>query len=167
MDISQLRSLLIVLSTATILLACGCVQKGADQTKPNLTQMPTMQNASAETSAKVRYVQLNFLDGTSVGGKYVSETAAFTTIQYMYRLDPGWADVTLSTGGTKTVGYPEITNESGAIVAFKNTLINTMIDIENPAVVIKKAQQERETAENEDKTAREKLGWPPSPLSHS
>ena len=84
----------------------------------------------------------------------------------MYLLKPGYADVTLSTGGTKTVDYPEITNESGATVAFKNTLINTMVDIENPALVFKKFHQEQEAVENADKIGRAQRGWPPSPLNH-
>jgi Ser-tRNA(Ala) deacylase AlaX len=65
-------------------MACGCVQKGTDEAKTNLTQTPVTQNASDETSAKVRYVQLNFLNWSHAGGKHVSETAAFTTIQLMY-----------------------------------------------------------------------------------
>ena len=41
-----------------------------------------------ESQAKDRYVEISLLDGTKVGGKYVSETAAFTTILVMYTMDP-------------------------------------------------------------------------------
>jgi len=53
MDITKIRNLLAVLSIAVILLACGCVQKGADVSKNNVTQLPSqciLLNKSAELS---------------------------------------------------------------------------------------------------------------------
>jgi hypothetical protein len=56
--------------------------------------------------------------------------------------------------------YPEITRESGATVAFKISLIDTMVETGDPELLIEKVQQERENADNMDKIGREKRGWP-------
>lgn len=98
-------------------------------------------NSSASTIAPaVRYVQINLVDGTQVGGKYVSETAAFTTIDLMYTMDPNaytWI-------GGNYVKDPNkyVVKGNGTEIAIKNALINSMITINNPESVIEAVQGE-------------------------
>ncbi|MFZ3112950.1 hypothetical protein [Methanothrix sp.] len=102
--------------------------------------MSELNVSDTESQSNDRYVQINLLDGTSVGGKYVSETAAFTTINVMYMLDP---EAYTSYNGS-SVRDPDkyIIKGNGAEVAFKNSLIDTVYTIADPEEIIDKAQQE-------------------------
>lgn len=96
--------------------------------------------SDTESQSNDRYVQINLLDGTSVGGKYVSETAAFTTINVMYMLDP--KAYTSYNGSSVRDPDKYMIRGNGAEVAFKNSLIDTVYTIEDPEEIIAKAQQE-------------------------
>ena len=127
---------MVVLSIATILLACGCVQKGVDETKTNVTQTPATQNTSVvEPKTTEKWVQVNLLDGTSVVGKYVSDTAAYTTIVAMYTIDTN-AQRTDKTGQTVKDWNKYMAKANGDTIAIKNALINSMVIIDNPTSFI-------------------------------
>lgn len=128
-----------VLVMATVLAVAfiaGCTsapeKEASNQTSP-----------ATESQTKDRYVQINLLDGTSVGGKYVSETAAFTTIDVMYTLNPK-AYTFYNNSFDSYVKDPDkyIVRGNGAEIAIKNDLIDTMVTIEDPEQIIVKAQQE-------------------------
>lgn len=117
---------------ATLLIA-GCMsspEKGASNTSSSAPSVPN----------GVKYVQINLLDGTSVGGKYVSETAAFTTIDVLYTLDP--KAYTWINGSYVKDPAKYIVRGNGAEVAIKNSLIDTMVTIGDPDQIIAKAQQD-------------------------
>jgi hypothetical protein len=148
-----------VVTILVVLLAAGCVsspQKGSSNQSVPVN----------ESHTNVRYVQLNFLDGTSSGGKYVSETPAFTTIVWMYTIDPGATTMIVSSnlsGPTYVkVKDPDryLVVGNGNNVSFKNTLINTMIDIGDPTAMIEKTLQEFRDIRATDKFGLEKRGWP-------
>lgn len=116
-----------------VMLIAGC-------TSAPEKDMSELNVSDTESQSNDRYVQINLLDGTSVGGKYVSETAAFTTINVMYMLDP---EAYTSYNGS-SVRDPDkyIIKGNGAEVAFKNSLIDTVYTIADPEEIIDKAQQE-------------------------
>jgi hypothetical protein len=123
-----------------VLLMAGCVN-GPEKEASN-TSTSTSTSAPSTTSG-TRYVQINLLDGTSVGGKYVSETAAFTTINVMYTLDPE-ARTFYNNSYDSYVKDPDkyIVRGNGAEISIKNALINTMITVKDPEQIIAKAEQE-------------------------
>jgi len=113
-----------------VILAAGCTSAPVKETSTSNVSVKESQAAPnssvtvTETQAKDRYVQINILDGSYAGGKYVSETAAFTTIVVMYTYDPH-----ITVGNFFNKG-------NGAEVAFKNSLINTIIPIDEPTAMI-------------------------------
>ena len=129
------------------LLMAGCVSS------PEKEALNSSGTSAPSVPSGVKYVQINLLDGTSIGGKYVSETAAFTTIDVMYTLDPE-AHTFYNNSYDSYVKDPDkyIVRGNGAEVAIKNALINTMVTIGDPEQVIKKAQQEV----NDDAAAAQK-----------
>jgi hypothetical protein len=113
-----------------VILAAGCTSapvKETSTTNVSVTESQATSKPSVsvnETQAKDRYVQINLLDGSYAGGKYISETAAFTTIAVMYTYNPN-------------VGAGNFFNKgSGKEVAFKNSLINTITPIDEPTAMI-------------------------------
>lgn len=128
------------------LLMAGCVSSPEKEASNTST-------STSNAAGNVKYIQINLLDGTSVGGKYVSETAAFTTINVMYTLNPK-AYVFYNHSSDSYVKDPDkyIVRGNGAEVSIKNSLIDTMITIESPEKVIENAQQEV----NEDISAAQK-----------
>jgi outer membrane murein-binding lipoprotein Lpp len=131
-----------------VILAAGCTSAPVKETSTNVsvTSAPVTETATSsvsvtETQAKDRYVEISLLDGTKVGGKYVSETAAFTTILVMYTMDPS--------AYTSDVNYKAVKDPNkyfakgnGAEVSIKNSLINTMVTIDDPTSMIEATQQE-------------------------
>jgi hypothetical protein len=121
-----------MVAVLAVLLAAGCTSapvKETSTTNVSVTSAPVTETSTSsvsvtETQAKDRYVQINLLDGSYAGGKYVSETAAFTTIVVMYTYDPH-----ITVGNFFNKG-------NGAEVAFKNSLINTIIPIDEPTAMI-------------------------------
>jgi hypothetical protein len=106
-----------------------------------------VKESSINEGDSARYVQIDLLDGTQIGGKYVSETAAFTTIVVMYIMD---TDAYTFDAYHRAVKDPEkyFVKGNGAEISFKNSLINTMVTIDNPTTMIEANLQEmNETAE--------------------
>jgi len=132
-----------------VVLAAGCMsapEKGTSNQSVPVTN----------SQIKDRYVQINLLDGTSIGGKYVSETSAFTTIVVMYTLDPSAYTFDVN---NKPVKDPDkyFAKGNGAEVSIKNSLINTMVTIDEPTPMIEANLQEMNaTAEAMKKAAEEK-----------
>jgi hypothetical protein len=129
----QICIVILMAAVLAVLLTSGC------------TSSPEKEASNSSTSASkvedgVRYVQINFLDGTSAGGKYVSETAAFTTINVMYLLDPN--GYKYNNGSFVKDPNKYIVRGNGAEVRFKNELINSMVNIDDPEQFIVKTQQE-------------------------
>lgn len=93
-----------------VILAAGCTSSPEKETS-------TTNVSTTETQGTVRFVELNMIDGTKVGGKYVSESAAFITIVPMYVLDKD---------GFMTLG-------SGKEVGLKTSLVDTMVNINDPS----------------------------------
>jgi outer membrane murein-binding lipoprotein Lpp len=143
-----------------VVLAAGCTSAPVKETSTSNVSATESQATSTsnvpatESQASDRYVEISLLDGTKVGGKYVSETAAFTTILVMYTMDPNAYTYYKSPGhlehGSYTTG-PIITVKdpnkylvkgTGAEVSIKNSLINTMVTIEDPTPMIEATLQE-------------------------
>ena len=101
-----------------VLLAAGCVSS------------PVKEN-STEPKAAVKYVELHMLDGTKVGGKYVSESTAFTTITPLYLIDKN---------GIMSRG-------SGIDTAITTNLIATMITIGDPSSLVNTTLNQQALAE--------------------
>lgn len=142
----------IMVIAVLIVLFSGCI---STPEKGTVNESQTKVSEPQAKASGVRYVQVNFLDGTAAGGRYVSETPGFTTIDLMYLINPV---------ATKHIAYdiyvtdPDkyITRANGT-VGFKNDLINTMIDIGDPEALIKAKQQElREKEAAAQKVADEK-----------
>jgi len=108
-----------------VVLAAGCTSAPVKET----------------SSAKDRYVEISLLDGTKVGGKYVSETPAFTTIKVMYTMDPNAYTFDVN---AKAVKNPDkyFVKGNGVEVSIKNSLINTMVTIDEPTLMIEANLQE-------------------------
>lgn len=108
-----------------VLLAAGCTsapEKGTSTSNVSVT----------EPQGTVKYVELYMIDGTKVGGKYVSESAAFVTIVPMYILDKD---------GFMTAG-------SGKEVGLKTSLITSIVNIGDPSSSVAttlKAQSDKAT----------------------
>lgn len=144
----QFGIVVMMVAILTVLLTAGCTSSSE---KEALNTSATASNPENET----RYVQINFLDGTSAGGEYVSETAAFTTIKVMYILDPD--AYTRYNYSDDYVRDPDkyLIRGNGAEIGFKNALINTMTTIDNPEQFIEKTQQEvKEEADAAKKAAK-------------
>ena len=129
-----------------VILAAGCTSAPVKETSTNVsvTEQQATSNATVsvtETQAKDRYVEISLLDGTKVGGKYVSETAAFTTILVMYTMDPNAYTFDVN---NKAVKDPNkyFAKGNGAEISIKNSLINTMVTINEPTPMIEATQQE-------------------------
>jgi hypothetical protein len=132
----QINIVVVMAAILAVLLMSGCTsspEKGASN----------QSTSAAGPENDVKYVQINLLDGTSVGGKYVSETAAFTTINIIYTLNPE-AYTFYNNSYDSYVKDPDkyIMRANGAEIAIKNDLIDTMVTIDDPEQVIAKAQQE-------------------------
>lgn len=117
--------LLTILCIAAVLLFCGCV--GNNGTQTNVTKTNATHNATTAPQSTVRYVELRILDGTKVGGKYVSESASFTTIVPMYVIDK----------------YGTMIRGSGVETGITTSQIATMITIEDPSSWIDATLQEQ------------------------
>ena len=133
-----------------MILAAGCTSAPVKETSTSnvsVTESQATSNSNVpvtESQAKDRYVEINLLDGTKVGGKYVSETAAFTTILVMYTMDP---NAYMFDAYHKAVKNPDkyFVKGNGAEVSIKNSLINTMVTIDEPTPVIEATLQEMNT----------------------
>jgi hypothetical protein len=133
-----------------VLLAAGCTSapvKETSTTNVSVTSAPVTETSTSsvsvtETQAKDRYVQINLLDGSYAGGKFVSETAAFTTIVVMYTWDPNASGNFFAKG-------------SGEEVSFKNSLINTMVTIDEPTPMIEATLQKLNATDAAQKKAAE------------
>ena len=147
-----------------VILAAGCTSapvKETSTTNVSVTSSPVKESSTSsvsvtETQAKDRYVEISLLDGTKVGGKYVSETAAFTTILVMYTMDP---NAYTFDANYKAVKDPDkyFAKGNSAEVSIKNSLINTMVTIDEPTPMIKATLQElNATAAAMKKAANEK-----------
>ena len=134
-------SLVVVITTVlAVLLMAGCTSTPENGTS-NMNNSTSDEN---EPTADVRYVELNFADGTKAGGKYISESEAFVTIVPMYVIGP---DGNMAAGSGKEVGM-------------KTSLITSMVNIEDPTSYVAttlKAQEEKaaELAAIEKKKAEE------------
>jgi len=145
----QYEIIVLVAAILAVLLTAGCTSS------PEKEASNTSITASNPENG-IRYVQINFLDGTSAGGEYVSETAAFTTIKVMYLLNP--EAYTRYNYSNNYVRDPDkyIIRENGTEIGFKNQLINTMVTIDNPELFIEKTQQEvKEEAAATKKAAKD------------
>jgi hypothetical protein len=120
----------------SVLLAAGCVSSPQTNETAKATKIPV-----TDAQEKVRYIQINLLDGTSVGGKYVSETPAFTTINVMYMADPNAHTWDANRNYVIDLNKSFVKG-SGAEVSIKNSLINTMVTIDNPTSMIEAKLQE-------------------------
>ena len=161
-------------ATMTVILAAmfaaGCtsapVEETSDSSVPATEPQATSDSNApvTEPQASDRYVEINLLDGTKVGGQYVSETAAFTTIIVMYKIDPdayvhyntpGYVKSgSYSMGPTVRVKNPDeyLVKGTGDEVSIKNSLINTMVTIDDPTSMIESTLQEM----NDNAVAMEK-----------
>jgi hypothetical protein len=128
------KYLLVMGMTLFAILISGCMSESA-------------KNEVVDENESIRYVEIDLLDGTRIGGKYVSETAAFTTIISMYVMDPS---AYTFDAYHRAVKDPEkyFIKGNGAEISFKNSLINTMVTIDDPTAMIEANLQEmNETAE--------------------
>jgi hypothetical protein len=111
------------------------------KSESNNTPLNTSKFAMVST---LRYVQVNLRNGTSVGGKLVHETPAFTTIVAMYTYDPDAYILDYRKGTpfyTKDPNRYIVEGNSGTI-SINNDLINALIDIQDPKTVLQEYQQE-------------------------
>jgi hypothetical protein len=113
---------MVIAMVLTALFMAGCVSNApvketSNSSVPN-AGVPSVPNAEMKTTD--RYVELEMIDGSAVGGKYISESAAFVTIIPMYAIN---------NDGVMGIGNGEPTG-------IKTALINTMKDIENPSAKI-------------------------------
>lgn len=124
-----------------VILASGCTSAPVEET----------------SASNDRYVEINLLDGTKVCGKFVSETAAFTTILVMYTMDPDarvyytslvhLGNDSYTVGPRISVKDPDkyLVKGNGAEVSIKNSLINTMVTIDEPTPMIEATLKELDT----------------------
>jgi hypothetical protein len=121
-----------------VILAAGCTSAPEKETSAKNV-------STTEPPAAVKYVELNMLDESKVGGKYVSESAAFVTIVPMYVLDK---DGFMSVGSGKEVGI-------------KTSFVNTIVNIDDPSSYVAttlKAQSDKAAAlETKPKTPSRKV----------
>jgi hypothetical protein len=122
-DMKYASFLVMMAAVIAVLLAAGCTSapvKETSTTNVSVTESQATPKSSVsvtEPQAAVKYVELNLLDESKVGGKYVSESAAFVTIVPMYVLDKD---------GFMSVG-------SGNEVGIKSSFVNTMVNIDDPS----------------------------------
>jgi hypothetical protein len=130
--------LVLMVAVIAVMLAAGCTSSPVKET--SATNVSTTEPREA-----VKYVELNMLDGSKVGGKYVSESAAFVTIVPMYVLDK---DGFMSVGNGKEVGI-------------KTSFVNTIVNIDDPSSYVAttlKAQSDKAAAlEDKPKTPSRKV----------
>ncbi len=124
-----------------VALVAGCMS--APEEKANATEVKSaavteaQSNAEAATIAEnnsTRFVELSFIGGGTVGGKYISESEAFVTIIPMYLVDKNGI---MSRGNLKSIGI-------------KTSMISVMTDIQDPTELI------NTTLASQDKAAEEK-----------
>ncbi len=141
------RFVVMIAAILAVILASGCTSAPVEET--STSNVPV-----TESQAKDRYVEINLLDGTKVGGKCVSETAAFTTILLMYTMDP---NAYTFDAYNKAVKDPDkyLVKGTGAEVSIKNSLINTMVTIDEPTPMIEATLQEMNATAVAMKTAAE------------
>jgi hypothetical protein len=107
-----------------VILAAGCTSSPEKETsKTNVS--------AAEPQAAAKYVEISMTDGTKVGGKYASESAAFTNIVPMYVIDKNGL---MSRGNGKETGIT-------------TSLIATMVTIEDPSSLVEKTLSDQAAAE--------------------
>ena len=125
-----------------VILAAGCTSTTPEKETSNISNAVKVN--ITEPQAEERYVELNMLDGSKIGGKYISKSAAFVTIVPMYVLDK---DGFMSVGSGKDVGI-------------KTSLVNTMVNVGDPSLYMEttlKAQSDKAAAlEAAEKLAKEK-----------
>jgi hypothetical protein len=114
-----------------VILAAGCTSAPVKETS-------TTNVSVTEPPVAVKYVELGMVDGTKVGGKYVSESAAFTNIVPMYVVDDNGI---MSRGNGKETGIT-------------TSLIATMITIEDPSSLVETTLNEQAIAEKAYKEQR-------------
>jgi hypothetical protein len=143
--------LVMMAAVLAVILAAGCTSAPVKETSTTNVSVTESQAASkssvpvTEPPGAVKYVELDLLDGSKVGGKYVSESAAFVTIVPMYVLDKD---------GFMSVG-------SGNEVGLKTSFVNTMVNIDDPSSYVAttlKAQSDKAAAlEAKPKTPSRKV----------
>ena len=74
---TKYTSFVVMAAILAVILAAGCTSAPVKETSTTNVSTTVSQPA-------VRYVELQFSDGTKAGGKYVSETPGFVTIVPMY-----------------------------------------------------------------------------------
>lgn len=107
-----------------VILAAGCTSAPVKETS-------TTNVSTSEPQAAIKYVELGMVDGTKVGGKYVSESAAFTNIVPMYVVNDNGI---MSRGNGKETGIT-------------TSLIATMVTIEDPSSLVEKTLNDQAAAE--------------------
>jgi len=123
--------LVMMAAVLAVLLAAGCTSAPVKETS-------TTNVSVTEPPVAVKYVELGMVDGTKVGGKYVSESAAFTNIVPMYVVDDNGI---MSRGNGKETGVT-------------TSLIATMITIEDPSSLLETTLNEQAIAEKAYKEQR-------------
>ena len=113
-----------------VILAAGCTSAPVKETSNSSVSVTVSQ-------AAVKYVELGMVDGTKVGGKYVSESAAFTTIAPMYVINENGI---MSRGNGKETGIT-------------TNLIATMVTIDDPSSLVTTTLNQQAIA---DKAYKEK-----------
>ena len=142
-----------------MLLTAGCTSAPVKETSTtNVSVKETSTpNASTEPQVAEKWVEIYLQDGTSVIGKYVSETAAFTTIVVMYTSDMSAYKTNEKTGQFGKDIDKYMVKGSGNTVGIKNTLINSMVVIENPTETIAaRLQAQSDEAAAQQKAAEDK-----------
>lgn len=110
-----------------VLLAAGCTSAPVKETS-------TTNVSTTVPQAAVKYVELSMVDGSRVGGKYVSESAAFTTIVPMYVIDKNGV---MGRGNGKDTGIT-------------TNLIATMVTIDDPSSMVTTTLNQQAAAEKAD-----------------
>jgi PBP1b-binding outer membrane lipoprotein LpoB len=123
--IFMIKKCMVVISIVLLaVLMSGCTSAPVKETTNTSVTTTTPQNT-------VKYVELHMIDGSSVGGKYVSESAAFTTIVPMYIIDK---DGVMSRGNGKETGIT-------------TNLIATMVTIGDPSSLVTSTLNQQAIAE--------------------
>lgn len=159
-----MRHIGIVFMVAALLavaLVAGCMS--APEEKANATEVKSAtvtESSSAQESSAVennttRFVELQALDGSRVGGQYVSESEAFVTIIPLYVEDK----------------YGTFSRGNGKATGIKTSMISTMIDIPDPTSlidgVIEKQNTERAQKQKEMDAANAKIAEENSAKLHA
>lgn len=128
-----------------VLFAAGCVsndQPANETAAGNVHTAEVKEPAEKEASSEsVRYVELQGIDGTKIGGEYQSESAAFVTLIPLYVIDE----------------YGNMVRGNGVSTALRIDLITSMINITDPSEYINETlEQQRIEAE---KAKAERVAW--------